>query len=202
MMENAVRRALERFENLDTSTLPFRLSNASFCGQCLVKDCCDGSDELSGKCENTCTAAAKLHMVSVEKEIQTQESGLRVRAQYVADAARDIESKKKELVQQEAKLVQLELKAAELEQIKKTEEDKYNAAREVVEKAVREREQKLYVMLNIFSQYIGLTRLPLKVEIGPESRAPRRTLRPTLSRPLLAPITDFYMLDQSTAIDL
>lgn len=88
-------------------------------------------------------------MVSVEKEIQIQESGLRVRAQYVADAARDIEAKKKELVQQEAKVAQLELKAAELEQIKKSEEDKFNAAREIVEKEVRASEQKVYVPCHV-----------------------------------------------------
>lgn len=84
-------------------------------------------------------------MVSVEKEIQLQENGLRVRAQYVSEAIRELENKRAELAQQETKVTQLELKLAELEKVKEAEVAKFEAARESVEKVIREEEQKKYV---------------------------------------------------------
>lgn len=54
-----------------------------------VCDCCDGSDEPSGKCPDSCAARHAEAVAQAEREAKIIRHGVRVRAQYARDAARE-----------------------------------------------------------------------------------------------------------------
>jgi hypothetical protein len=48
-----------------------------------TSDCCDGSDEAKGVCENECLSSAKVHMQELEKKLSHYSKGLQMREEYV-----------------------------------------------------------------------------------------------------------------------
>lgn len=49
-------------------------------------DCCDGSDEVKGKCSNTCLQASAAHRESLKSNIAQYEQALATKADFISQA--------------------------------------------------------------------------------------------------------------------
>ncbi|KAG7395099.1 hypothetical protein PHYBOEH_004251 [Phytophthora boehmeriae] len=55
-----------------------------------VCDCCDGSDESAGKCQNTCAKEWKMKLENLQKRLHVVRDGERIRKQYAAGAVEKV----------------------------------------------------------------------------------------------------------------
>ena len=81
-------------------------------------DCCDGSDEPQGKCQNTCAEAAREHQQHQQELIQRYEKGLSIKNTWIANYQKIKQEKQATLQQLEAKLPNVEQKYNELQEAK------------------------------------------------------------------------------------
>lgn len=56
------------------------------CQICPPADCCDGSDESSGKCSNTCAQAGAAARAALKAAVATEAAGAKVKEGYVKQA--------------------------------------------------------------------------------------------------------------------
>lgn len=123
---------------------------------CIGVDCCDGSDESSGKCANTCEEASKKYQASVSEEITMQERGLALRASYVKRAATERQRHEVLASETEVKVTALDAKVDELEKVKIAAENAYSAAHEKVQERIDAEKEARYVCFwTIMKLYSG-----------------------------------------------
>ena len=111
----------------------------------LFEDCCDGSDESSGKCANTCEEDSKKYQAGVSEEIKMQERGLALRASYTARALAERERQMKLVVESETNVATLDTKVDELEKVKIEAENAYSAAHEKAQERLDAEKEAKYV---------------------------------------------------------
>lgn len=110
-----------------------------------IVDCCDGSDEETGKCGNTCVAAAQEYQAAMAGEIQAQERGLRVRNEYVAKAKEELAKMTLHTMDLEQRHAQHEKTEQELEKVKQDVEAAFNAVVERIEQRLQQERDAKYV---------------------------------------------------------
>lgn len=97
-----------------------------------IKDCCDGSDEPSGKFPNTCAAIAAEARAARAEQIRLYEEGAAKKKTYVKEGVLASEERLKEMASLQATKVTVDMKVEEAEKKKKAAEEKEKAEQQAV----------------------------------------------------------------------
>lgn len=102
-------------------------------------DCCDGSDEAPGQCQDTCVAAGEQKRQELTRQVAEAEAGLQKRQAYVQEAAQKIEAWRKEAASLQAEVAALDAESNRANEAR----DRVQGKLSDIEKDVRELEASL-----------------------------------------------------------
>lgn len=102
-------------------------------------DCCDGSDEAPGRCQDTCVAAGEQKRQELTRQVAEAEAGLQKRQAYVQEAAQKIEAWRKEAASLQAEVATLDAESNRANEAR----DRVQGKLSDIEKDVRELEASL-----------------------------------------------------------
>merc|ERR1719203_1488267 len=85
-----------------------------------ICDCCDGSDEILKKCENTCDQVGAIDREKRAAEQALHAEGINVKKVWMEQGKKAHDEREKEIVEIEAEMAELESKA----EVLKTERDR------------------------------------------------------------------------------